>query len=78
MFYAYYHMRKGKILMRTSLDIPESLLDEAREAAGTKTKTQAIILALSEFIQRRKGRRLLELKGSLRGSYDYKTLRRKR
>lgn len=64
--------------MRTSLDIPESLLDEAKEAAGAKTKTQAIILALSEFIQRRKSRRLLELKGTLSGEYDYKSLRHKR
>ena len=64
--------------MRTSLDIPESLVEEAKQVIGAKTKTQAIILALSELIQRRKSRKVLELKGSLVGSYDYKALRRKR
>lgn len=64
--------------MRTSLDIPEALVEEAKQVIGAKTKTQAIILALSELIQRRKSRKVLELKGSLSGSYDYKTLRRKR
>ena len=64
--------------MRTSLDIPEPLLDEAKNASGAKTKTQAIVLALTELIQRRKSRKILELKGSMRGRYDYKALRRKR
>jgi len=64
--------------MRTSLDIPESLVEEAKQAVGAKTKTQAIVLALTEMIQRRKSRKVLELKGSLKARYDYKSLRRKR
>ena len=64
--------------MRTSLDIPADLLLEAKKTIGTKTKTQAIVVALSEIIQRRKSRKVLELKGSLQGEYDYKMLRRKR
>lgn len=64
--------------MRTSIDLPEALVMEARELIGAKTKTQAIILALTECIQRRKSRRVLELKGSLTQAYDYKTTRRKR
>ena len=64
--------------MRTSFDIPESLVEEAKQAVGAKTKTQAIVLALTEMIQRRKSRKVLKLKGSLKSSYDYKSLRRKR
>ena len=64
--------------MRTSLDIPNSLVEDARRAAGTKTKTQTIVLALTELVQRRKSRKILELRGSLRRSYDYKAARRKR
>lgn len=64
--------------MRTSLDLPEPLLTEAQQLIGAKTKTQAIILALTECIQRRKSRRVLELKGSLTHEYDYKSTRRKR
>ena len=66
------------LYMRTSIDIPEDLVEEARKVVGTKTKTQAIVLALTEFIQRRKSRRILELKGSLTKDYDFKSLRRKR
>lgn len=65
-------------IMRTSLDIPQTLLTEAKEVIPVKTNTQAIILALSELIARRKSRRLLELRGSLKTPFDYKTLRRKR
>ena len=51
--------------MRTSLDIPEFLVEEAKKVAGAKTMTQVITLALTELIQRRRSRKLLELKGSL-------------
>lgn len=64
--------------MRTSLDIPENLVSEAKQVVGAKTKTQAIVLALTEMIQRRRSRKVLELKGTLTGTYDYKSLRRKR
>lgn len=69
---------KEALLMRTSLDIPGPLLEEAKHVVGVKTKTQAIVLALTELIQRRKSRKVLELKGSLSGSYDYKAFRKKR
>lgn len=64
--------------MRTSMVIPQSLLDEACQVAGLNTKTQAVISALTEFIQRRKSRRILALKGSLKQDYHYKALRKKR
>ncbi len=64
--------------MRTSLDIPQSLLEEAKKTIGAKTKTQAIIFALNEMIQRRRSRKILELKGSMKSPFDYKSLRHKR
>jgi len=64
--------------MRTSFDIPESLLDDAQKIVNAKTKTQAIIIALTEMIQRRKSKAVLELKGSLKETYHYKESRRKR
>jgi len=48
--------------MRTTLDLPEALLEEARRAVGLESKTDTIILALRELIRRR---RLKELKGLL-------------
>ncbi len=64
--------------MRTTFHIPASLLNEAKVVAGVSTKTQAVVLALNELIQRRKSKAILELKGTLKQNYDYKTLRRKR
>lgn len=37
----------------------------------------AILLALTELIQRRKSRKVLARKGSLKHMYDYKAARRK-
>ena len=64
--------------MKTTLEIPRELLDQAQMVANVKTKTQAIIVALTEMILRRKSTDLLRLKGSLKSNFDFKSLRRKR
>ena len=64
--------------MRTTLDIPQDLLFEAMETLQVKTKTQAIITALRELVQRKKSRKILKLEGSLTKDYNYKENRRKR
>ena len=66
------------IIMRTSMNIPPELLDKAQKLSHSKTKTQVVILALEEFIQRRKIQELMELKGSLKEDYSYKKYRKKR
>jgi Arc/MetJ family transcription regulator len=48
--------------MRTTLDLPEALVEEARSALGFKSKTDTVVLALRELLRRR---RLEELKGLL-------------
>jgi Arc/MetJ family transcription regulator len=48
--------------MRTTLDLPEALLEEARRGLGFKSKTDTIVLALRELVRRQ---RLEELKGLL-------------
>lgn len=50
--------------MRTTLDIDESLLEEARELTGTKTKTETVELGLQELIKAGKRQKLQELRGS--------------
>jgi len=50
------------IHMRTTLDLPAELLEEARAALGFKSKTDTVVLALRELVRRR---RLDELKGLL-------------
>jgi Arc/MetJ family transcription regulator len=50
------------IRMRTTLDLPEDLLEEARTALGFKSKTDTVVMALRELLRRR---RIEELKGLL-------------
>lgn len=64
--------------MRTSMNLPEDLLEKAKKIAKAKTKTQVVIQALEEFIQRRKIQGLLELKGTMTEKPTYKSLRKKR
>ena len=50
------------IRMRTTLDLPEHLVETARRALGFKSKTDTIVLALTELVRRR---RVEDLKGLL-------------
>jgi Arc/MetJ family transcription regulator len=54
--------------MRTTLDLPEDLLEEARRRLGFKSKTDTVVLALQELIRRQ---RIEDLKG-LMGKIDLK------
>ena len=48
--------------MRTTLDLPEALMGEAQKLLGFKSKTDTVILSLTELVRRR---RIEELKGLL-------------
>ncbi len=50
--------------MRTSMNIPKELLEEAMRLGEASSKTMAVVMSLQEFIQRRKIERFLKLKGS--------------
>lgn len=66
------------LYMKSTYNIPDKLLKEAMKSAHASTKTQAIIIALSELIERRKSAEVLSLKGSMKADLDYKALRKKR
>jgi hypothetical protein len=57
------------------MDLPEDLLEEARTIAGTRSKTAAVILALKDYIDRKKIDRLRKLRGSIAVERDLTTLR---
>ena len=57
--------------MATNLNIDDGLLDEALAASGKKTKREAVTIALHEFVQRRKQKKVLELFGKLDWSPNY-------
>lgn len=63
--------------MRTTLDIPEELLEEARRLLGFKSKTDAIVLALRELIRRARIEDLKKMMGAVRLELDIPASRRR-
>jgi Arc/MetJ family transcription regulator len=64
--------------MRTTLDLPEDLLLEVKSLAGTRSKTAAVVLALKDFIDRKKIEELRKLRGSIVVEQDLSALRHTR
>ena len=64
--------------MRTTMNLPKELLEEAQEASGTKTKTSAVILALQKLIDSKKIEKLRALRGTIDLNIDLKKLRKDR
>jgi hypothetical protein len=64
--------------MRTTMDLPKDLLEEAQELAGIRSKTSMVILALKDFIDRKKIAELRKLSGSVVVEQDLTKLRRAR
>ena len=63
--------------MRTTLDIPEPLIEEARRLLGFKSKTDTVVLSLQEMIRRKRIEELKELMGSVRLEIDIDRSRRR-
>lgn len=64
--------------MRTTLDIPESLLEEARQILGFKSKTDTVVLSLQELIRRRRIEELKSMMGHVRLDIDIPASRRRK
>lgn len=65
--------------MPTNLAIDDSLIREAVRIGHHKTKKDAVTIALSEYIQRRKQQEIVSLFGDIEydSSYDYKEQRKR-
>lgn len=66
------------LIMRTTLDIPKKLMDEAMKVTGAKTKSQMIKDALQAEIDRVKRKRLISRKGTVDLDIDLDSLRDRR
>ena len=64
--------------MRTTLDLPDELLEEARTGLGFKSKTDTIVLALRELVRRQRLDELKALMGHVRLDLDLDASRRRR
>lgn len=63
--------------MRTTLDLPVELLEEARTVLGFKSKTDTIVLALRELVRRRRIDELKDLLGRVNLDVDVPRSRRR-
>jgi Arc/MetJ family transcription regulator len=61
--------------MRTTLDLPEDLLNEAMKTTHIQTKTKVIVTALEELIRKTKITELKKYKGKVDLDIDLDTLR---
>lgn len=63
--------------MRTTLDLPEELVEEARRLLGFKSKTDTVVLALRELVRRRRLDDLKALMGRVDLDIDLAASRRR-
>ena len=64
--------------MRTTLDLPENLVDEALKVSHLKTKTALIITALEELVRKSRIQELKSYKGKINLDIDLDALRDRR
>ena len=61
--------------MRTTLDLPEELINEAMKATHIQTKTRVIITALEELIRKLKISEINQYKGKIDLDLDLDSIR---
>jgi Arc/MetJ family transcription regulator len=61
--------------MRTTIDLPDNLVNEAMKVTQIKTKTKVIITALEQLIQREQLSELKEFKGKIDLGIDLEIIR---
>jgi hypothetical protein len=57
--------------MRATLNIPDELLDDVQSLSGEKSKTRAIVIAMEDFVRRRRMESLISLQGKVAIDYDW-------
>ena len=63
--------------MRTTLDLPERLMQDAMKASHQKTKTAVIIAALHDFVRKTRLQELRSFKGHVDLDVDMDALRKR-
>jgi Arc/MetJ family transcription regulator len=66
--------------MSTNLALDDNLLNQAMKIGHVRTKRETVTIALKEFIERRRQRRILDIQGKIefRDDWDHKKDRRGR
>jgi hypothetical protein len=63
--------------MRTTLDLPVGLVEEARDAIGFKSKTDTVVFALKEIVRRKRADQLKDFITKMEFEFDPTELRKK-
>jgi Arc/MetJ family transcription regulator len=63
--------------MRTTLDLPDRLMQDAIKASHQKTKTAVIIAALQDFVRKARIQELRRFKGQVGLDVDLNALRKR-
>jgi Arc/MetJ family transcription regulator len=63
--------------MRTTLDLPEALVQDAMKASRQKTKTALIITALQEVVRKSRIQELRRFKGRVNLDLDLNMIRKR-
>ena len=63
--------------MRTTLDLPDNLVEDARKALGFKSKTDTVTYALKEVIRRKQIEELKAMFGTVKIDLDIAKSRRR-
>jgi hypothetical protein len=63
--------------MRTTLDLPDNLVEEARTALGYTSKTDTVVFALREVVRRSRLDEVKALMGKVDFEFDVTSLRKK-
>ncbi len=53
-------------MSKANFDLPDDKLELVKKKAGVKTKREAIVIALDEYLRRKKIEELLRMKGKVR------------
>lgn len=64
--------------MKTTVDIPDKLLEDAVRYSGARTKREAILAALEEYNRRQRVEEFLKLAGTFEGFMTQEDLRKMR
>jgi Arc/MetJ family transcription regulator len=73
----YVSIQETIVRMRTTLDLPEHLVETARRELGFKSKTDTVVLALTELVRRRRVDQLKDLLGRVDLELDIPASRRR-
>lgn len=70
-------IRDSLIRMRTTLDLPEGLIEEARTSLGYSSKTDTVVFALREVLRRGRLEELKQVMSRIEFDFDPTRMRKR-